>query len=120
MSIENVAVISPSSGWILSHIARRICEADSRFFEVSISGQNMHFPRKPDAIYYVDVQNCWGLLMRDICPNATKHVGMFTHLDKDSPWGACVRIGFVWMVWCICATSTTMRLMIWGGMGKTE
>jgi hypothetical protein len=84
MSIENVAVISPSSGWILSHIARRICEADSRFFEVSISGQNMHFPRKPDAIYYVDVQNCWGLLMRDICPNATKHVGMFTHLDKDS------------------------------------
>lgn len=74
-----VCVIHPDSGWILSSIARKMCEALPRNF---LLGEKW-MGEMPEAYYYVDVQNCWHPRRRVSAPNA-KHVGMFTHLDRDS------------------------------------
>ena len=78
-----IAVIHPDSGWILSRLARELCEAASdTFFLANLTQGRLHFSGAFDAIYYMDVQNCWGSLMRDMYPDVL-HVGMFTHADRD-------------------------------------
>mgnify|MGYP001573395053 CR=1 FL=1 len=80
-----IAVVHPASGWILSRLSEELCAAapETFFMALKPSPDRLHFPRPFDAIFYVDVQNCWGSLMRDLYPNAI-HVGFFTHLDQDS------------------------------------
>src|SRR3990167_3357782 len=78
-----IAVVHPDSGWILSRLARELCEAASdRFFCANLTTGRLHFAEAFDAIYYMDAQNCWGSPMRDMCPNVL-HVAMFTHADGD-------------------------------------
>ena len=77
--MSKIAIVYPESGWILGNIAKRIAEADDRFTLCAFP----QFPHDADAVYYVDVQNCWHTEYKQDLPN-TVHVGMFTHLDKDN------------------------------------
>jgi glycosyltransferase involved in cell wall biosynthesis len=80
-----LAVVSPGSGWILDRLAAEMVEAHDDLLACTKTDQHLwHFPEKFDAIYYVDVQNCWAPLMRKVHPDVL-HVGMFTHLDRDDP-----------------------------------
>lgn len=88
----NIGVVYPDSGWILSTIARRMVEAYAPGAPQSMRlwtwEQVKQAPASElatvDAWYYVDIQNCWAPVMRTVFPDAV-HVGMFTHLDQDSP-----------------------------------
>ena len=80
-----IGVMTQQAGWILSHITKKMCAADARFIELEWTGKNtVAVPKDLDAIYYVDVQGCFQAKLMMMAPDMT-HVGMFTHLDKDSP-----------------------------------
>jgi len=88
-------VVSPGSGWILCRIAESIATAGGwSWMQAPSDGTNAILnvgskwpvkssPRDAEAVFYVDVQNCWGEQWRDFAPNAV-HVGFFTHLDRGS------------------------------------
>ena len=77
-----IGVAHVDSGWILSTIAKKMCEADDRFTAFPIADIGDHI-QEHESFYYVDVQNCWSGQFRNARPDA-KHIGMFTHLDRDS------------------------------------
>lgn len=101
-----IAVVHPDSGWVLSVISRRMCEAMPEVFrplpisELYSGGADgpggliqWHHPDDVDGFYYVDVQNCWYAMTRAF-PSVDRliHVGFFTHLDRDS--AASFRLGW--------------------------
>jgi len=79
-----IGVVYVDSGWILQTIATKMCEADERFVPIPLKASlsSSGIPAC-DAYYYVDVQGCWRVEFRAAFPGV-KHVGFFTHLDKDS------------------------------------
>jgi len=79
-----IGVVYIDSGWILQHIALKMCEADERFIPIPRGSLNQvsDIPKNVKALYYVDVQNCWNIAFKDARPDIA-HVGMFTHLDGD-------------------------------------
>ncbi len=86
-----IAVVHPDSGWVLSVISRRMCEAMPEvfalvaakdFFATLTTGKLDAY----DGVYYVDIQNCWNPGYYHAPPlGQAVHVGMMTHLDQDSP-----------------------------------
>lgn len=91
-------VVSPGSGWILDRIGQSVAQAggwawmqlgegraDARLDATkACSWTGKVEPARAEAVFYWDVQNCWGESWRDALPGVI-HVGAFTHLDKDSP-----------------------------------
>lgn len=80
-----IAVVHPGSGWILTRIARELCAASPGllFLAIRPAPDRLLFTAPFDAIYYVDVQNCWSEDWRRVAPSAI-HVGFFTHLDRNA------------------------------------
>ena len=88
-----IAVVHPGNDWILSRIARSICDTDRRredgqgtFVDVSFEAvRSGCWPQGngDDAVVYWDVQSCWQPIFRDLQPKAW-HIGAFTHLDRDA------------------------------------
>lgn len=74
-------VVYPSSGWILSHIADRMISAMPDVFHRV--GQNGPV-EDADFVFYCDIQNTFSPSIKSSLRKAV-HVGLFTHLDKDSP-----------------------------------
>ncbi len=91
-----ILVVHPGSGWILSHIAKRMCEAMPEIF-IPMSVQevftrpgngewiNVITPEGIDGIFFIDLQNCWYPLVRSF-PSMNKlvNIALFTHADQDS------------------------------------
>ena len=88
-------IVSPGSGWILDHIAESIagaggwswmqtdCGSTTALFNVGTKWPLKSSPRDAEAVFFWDVQNCWGDGWREFAPNAV-HVGAFTHLDRNA------------------------------------
>ena len=82
-------IVHPASGWILSHIAQKMAQAAPDEYTLTVPGAWMSsapVPLDPEVVqrvFYVDIQNCWNPIWKSVFPHAT-HVGMFTHLDRDS------------------------------------
>jgi glycosyltransferase involved in cell wall biosynthesis len=73
-------VVYPASGWILTRIGQRIAEAGG-YYHTAI-GEKTSITEDLDFVFYCDIQNCWNPQFKETIPNA-KHIGLFTHLDKD-------------------------------------
>jgi glycosyltransferase involved in cell wall biosynthesis len=92
-----IAVVHPGSGWILSHIANRLAEAYPDIIEsytpTYLTEHILEDFSHIDAWVYCDIQNCYYAMLKEYYSKAI-HVGLFTHLDKDSPesyrfhWGS--------------------------------
>jgi len=82
------AIVHPTSGWILTHMARRLEQANPEQYSAipynMFIRQDRFFYDQFKVVFYMDVQNCWTSALGDILPKIT-HVGFFTHLDKNSP-----------------------------------
>jgi len=97
MAIQvKILVVHPGSGWVLSHIASKLAQADPGHFicqsfgevfrEIPGQGYNVVIPEGVDGIFYLDVQCCWMSFIRDF-PSVNKllHVGFYTHLHENNP-----------------------------------
>lgn len=78
-----VTVVHPDSGWVLSTIARRVCQAQPDTFHAEAYAKGEFLSRPADVVLHVDVQNTWHSTMVGRPPGAL-HVGLFTHLDRNS------------------------------------
>jgi glycosyltransferase involved in cell wall biosynthesis len=96
-----IGVVHPTSGWILSHIAHRICETVPDVFEpigiVPVEpGETPEEGEAPEGTgqisvagdlsayrgwFYVDMQSCWATPLKGPLPGV--HIGFFTHLEED-------------------------------------
>ncbi|MBU2249621.1 MAG: hypothetical protein KKD77_22935 [Gammaproteobacteria bacterium] len=81
--MKKIIVVHPGS-WILSIIAKKLCAAmPETFVEFDLRGL-FRSPEDMEGFFYIDIQNCWSLAFKNQFPSV-KHIGLFTHLDKDSP-----------------------------------
>lgn len=82
-----IAVVHPDLPWILSQIALKLCAAMPEvFLPFSMSELQTADPKAihlMDAFLYWDIQSCWMPVLKTVLPNA-RHVGCFTHLDRDA------------------------------------
>ena len=82
-----INILHPDSGWILSNIAKKTEAANPEVFAAITMNEfkDSEFSdwADVDAWLYCDIQNCYIPLIKEYYPLAV-HIGLFTHLDKDS------------------------------------